>query len=735
MIKRLPLIILNILASLFITLAWPLGALADGADTQPSGSAGSGTDSQTTPPATTNDAGQTTTNQQTGAGSDSSSGQSSPTTSATTADTASTPDKPSGPDANTYTYNSSTGLWENAYYTWNPVTHQTTPKQPLTYSYNPATGRWDTTEWVYDATQGKYVPNVVSVSVNPDPAITPTASPTTATTGSDGSGIAKSGSGSNNNVDNSDTNDGFFDGYYDASISNTVQSQATSGSALVAANTNAGSALTGNATDVTNIINVLASQWDLQGAGSLATFTKNINGDVTGDFTIDIADTGPDSSSVTTNQTNNNLTINNQGSGLIDNKINVGATSGNATVTANTHAGSATTGNATAVADVVNVINTAISAGQSFLGVININGNLNGDILLPPNFVDQLIKSGAPSSTVTINQTQTNNIVVDNTNTQTINNNVNLSAQTGGATVTDNTNAGSATSGNAATKLTVFNLTGSQVVGANSLLVFVNVQGQWVGLIMDAPAGSTTAALCGGNCQASTTTDNNINLTSDTHNTINNDITVAAQSGDATVANNTNAGSATSGNASASANLLNISGSNMSLSDWFGILFINVLGTWHGSFGINTDAGNIIAPPSLGAGFHAPFTSGGTGGGSNSDGNGQPAKVFVFGFVPGQSGNSDQSLNYPIKLTGASLGGGQSIDSKKNQPFVLGAGSSGGNGPSESLSRGSSVGAGANWIMPVIALGGFATALGAGYIPSLSERFGDAWLSYRLRQR
>lgn len=731
MLRRLPLIILNILASLFITLAWPLGALADGTDTQTSGSTttGTGADSQTTPP-TSSDTSQPTTSQQTGSGSSSGS----PTTPTTTADTASTPDKPSGPDASTYTYNSSTGLWESAYYTWNPVTHQTTPKQPLTYSYNPATGKWDTTEWVYNAAQGKYVPNVVSVSVNPNPTtLAQTTSPMTsaAGSGSGGSSLSGTGPGSNNDVNNSNTNAGFFDGYYDASISNTVQSQAASGNALVSSNTNAGSALTGNATDVTNIINVLASQWNLQGASSLLTFTKNINGDVTGDFTIDIASTGPDSSNVTTNQTNNNLTINNQGSGLIDNHINVGATSGDATVASNTHAGSATSGNATAVADVVNVINTAITAGQSFLGVININGNLNGDILLPPNFVDQLIKSGAPSSTVTISQSQTNNVVADNTNTQTINNNVNLSAQSGDATVMDNTNAGNAATGSANTKLTVFNLTGSQVVGANSLLVFVNVQGQWVGLIMDAPAGSTTAALCGGNCQSSSVTNNNINLTSDTHNTINNDITATAQSGNATVADNTNAGNATSGNASASANLLNISGSNMSLSDWFGILFINVLGTWHGSFGINTDAGNIIAPPSLGAGFHAPFTSGGSGasGGSGKD---QPAKIFAFGFVPGQGGDDTKQ---PIQLTSTSLSGGQGSNRQNNQPFVFGTGNSGGHGPTESLSGGSSSGPGASWIMPVIAIGGFATALGAGYVPSLSERFNEAWLSYRLRQR
>jgi hypothetical protein len=40
------------------------------------------------------------------------------------------PSAPTGADANTYTYNATTGLWENQFYTWDPVTHQTSPKTP-----------------------------------------------------------------------------------------------------------------------------------------------------------------------------------------------------------------------------------------------------------------------------------------------------------------------------------------------------------------------------------------------------------------------------------------------------------------------------------------------------------------------------------------------------------------------------------------------------------------------------
>jgi hypothetical protein len=256
----------------------------------------------------------------------------------------------------------------------------------------------------------------------------------------------------------------------------------------------------------------------------------------------------------------------------------LGASSGDATVANNTTGGNATSGSANAVADVVNMINSVISYGQSFLGVVNIYGNLTGNILVPSDLLNSLLATNDSTSAAPTNTTTT----VNSTNDQAINNQINTAAQSGQASVDNNTNAGSATSGNATTNVTVFNLTGSQIVGSNSLLVFVNVLGQWVGFIMNAPAGTTAAALGGG-----ITSDNTSNANTSTNNTnnsqINNDILAGANSGNASVNNNTTGGNATSGNSSASVNLLNLDNSDLSLSNWFGILFINVFGNWIGS--------------------------------------------------------------------------------------------------------------------------------------------------------
>ena len=594
---------------------------------------------------------------------------------------------PNGPDASTFTYNSTTGLWENAYYTWDPVTHVTTPKSQQTYSYNPKTGMWDTTDWVFDAAAGKYVANVKSVQKPP------------------GNSIADTGPNSKNDVNSNSTTNGFFNNFYDASISNKLNQTATTGNALVQANTNAGSGTSGNAMDAANIVNMLQSSWNIQPAIDLMTFTANINGNVNGNLYLDpnaIASTGPLSTNNINSQNQTNLTVNSKGSGLIDNNLTLGATSGNATVAANTNGGNATSGNADAVANIVNVLNSAITAGKSFLGVININGNLNGDILLPPNFLDQLISSSAPRATVNLNAAKNTNVTANLNNTETINNNTDLAAVSGNATTSGNTNAGSATTGDSNTNLTIFNLTGQQVVGKNNLMVFVNVLGQWVGLILNAPAGANSAAFCGGSCTINSNATNNLAINASSNNTINNNLLARSKTGDAMVRDNTVAGNARSGNASASANILNLMDSHFNASDWFGLLFINVLGVWHGSFGLKTDTPKTAA------------TAGGTDSSPNAPGQ-------VFGFTP-----SDQAT---AKLAGMfNQTPSDANNSQSNQSVA--AGTTRHRPPAAPTAADAK---GFNFMIPLVAALVSAVIFGLGALIEFSDKLRIYIINYKLR--
>lgn len=485
--------------------------------------------------------------------------------------------KPTGSSAHTYSYNQCTGLWENTHYTYNPSTRQYAPKpgsEPV-YTCDKSTYTWKVTQWAYVASQGQYqqqTSNASSAPAGSGTCVAPAPSPQASNPAANGTNNPSAGStinGSNTNSTNENDNTS-------VTLTNNIGSQANSGDVLLNQNTSAGNALSGNALANSTIINSVNSSSSLNG-GQVVIFTKDINGDVNGDLIINPNQLQP--ASVNLNNTNN-LTLNSQTSGTINNNVTLNAKSGDVTAKQNTEVGDATSGNASAVANVVNMLNSMVSANQSFIGTININGNLHGNILMPPKFLDGLIASGAPHTNVNINTTNTANLT-DNSVTN-IENQINSQATSGTVNSSKNTEAGNATSGSASTNVEVYNLTGHQIIGANSLLVFVNVTGKWVGVIVDAPTGSNSAAL-GGNITANTT--NNTTVNASTNNSINNNINVNAASGNVNSSENTQAGNATSGNATTSVSLANISNDSLTLSGWFGVLFINVYGNWFGNFG------------------------------------------------------------------------------------------------------------------------------------------------------
>ena len=513
--------------------------------------------------------------------------------------TATGPQTPTGADSSKYTQNPDTGLWESDAYIWDPATGQTKPKQESTYSYNPATGMWDTTEWRYDAPSGTYQPHTVQVVQPPAGADYPEVP----------------------------TSNQAFSLFYNAQISNGVNARSITGDALVAYNTTGGSALSGDALTMANIMNLLNSSTGFSNAGTIATFSSDIRGDVFGDLFIDpgaLAALQPASSQSTLNDAKLQVQVseNNQ----IQNDINLYAKSGDATVTKNTTAGDATSGSAHAVANVINLLNSAISSGQSFVGALNIYGNLNGDILLPPEILKTMLANNASTGLPSSQYAQNTEVSADTTSTQTIKNNITTDAQTGTATVDKNTTAGSAQTGDALTNVNIINMTGRQVDASNSLLVFVNVLGSWVGVIMDAPTGSSSALLGTGVSKNTAMLSAVYDVA--TNNEVTNNIHVGAQSGDATVAANTNAGDAKTGDATASANVANIINSSFNLTDWFGVLFINVFGSWNGSFGVDTLAGERSPVANNPAQSNAAVRS---------------DTVGVFRFEPTSSGGSHRS--------------------------------------------------------------------------------------------
>jgi hypothetical protein len=361
----------------------------------------------------------------------------------------------------------------------------------------------------------------------------------------------------------------------------TVDSQ--SGDALVDSNSTAGDATSGDATADTTQATIVNSTVDSGTPAPIQTFTKDITGDSVGDVTLDpliTAATQPQTNAPTVTTTSSKpVTVQVDAS----HSVTVSATTGNATVSNNSTAGNATTGTAIAHANAINVINSGLTSQGSFIGTINIYGSLNGDILISPSFIPQLVGASTAESPV-----------ITSSHTTNVNTAVDLSALSGDASVLNNSTAGNATSGDAATNFLIMSIATQQLDASNSLIVFVNVLGKWTGTIVASPDGATTAFL------ATDITNNTatpgLAMPTNTEVNINNTIKVAAQSGNALVTNNSTAGNATSGKAMASANVLNLINDKIGLSGWLGVLFINVYGNWNGSFGINTANGDSPTP-------------------------------------------------------------------------------------------------------------------------------------------
>lgn len=429
-------------------------------------------------------------------------------------------------------------------------------------------------------------------------------------------------------------------------VNNCLNSDATSGDASVVGNNTAGDATSGNADVQATLLNLLQSVTNM-GGGGLSTFMQNVYGDTNGDLHIDpaaLATILGGGGACSTCNGNVSTSTTSQ----INNDLNLNATSGDATVEGNRRGGDALTGNASVIANLVNIINTIASAGQSFLGTINIYGNLNGNILLPNGWLDGLLGNGSP---VAEGGSGGN---LDTDSTQSINNNINQTATSGSATVENNRRGGDATTGNATNNLNIINMANRQIVGGNVLLVFVNVLGTWYGVIMDAPEGQNTAVLGGDITQNSIGCGCGLSGDNSSNSQINNNINLTATSGNALVSGNRRGGNATSGDATTSLNIANIINSQISLSNWFGILFINVFGTWNGSLGEE-----VAVPPVPSSGSGTPQIFSVTT--PSSGGSGNYYQYRQTSVVTDNTDNDDQDDDNTLAATTGGGGGGPTV--------------------------------------------------------------------------
>jgi hypothetical protein len=542
----------------------------------------------------------------------------------------------------TWVFDTSSGQWQNA--------------DASSFTCDMTTGLWLSPEYYYDQQDGWYeiIPQAAVASLPSYMVTAPNVVHTQfgdLTVGSPGYQVAQAlglldptggilesntGPGSNNQATTSNNNQNWVDLTSLVNVINTLQSGAASGNVGANSNTQVGSAATGAASVVANLINLLASAWSWSN-GNLSFFMQNICGDQLGSTTTcnnnvnlnptstasgsggtlggtaTTSSTGPNSTNTAGTSNTSGLNVNAQSTGSITNNVNLAAASGNASANSNTSAGNVSSGPASAEINILNLINSMITSGNSFFGILNIFGNLNGDVLFPSGFLNGLLTSGStPTSSAgasntgpgSNNQASISNAgqaTVNNTNNEGISNNLGLNADSGTASASSNTSTGNVGTGSSNTTESLFNLANSSIFGNNAVLVIVNVLGHWIGKIMNLPGGNTESALLtdnatvgsnqtGPNSKNNTAVNNtsNANINQQSDGTITNNVNVNALSGDASAKDNTAVGNVTSGKTNAVASVANIFNSVLNVSHWFGVLVINVFGNWVGSVGTGT---------------------------------------------------------------------------------------------------------------------------------------------------
>ncbi|MEK7659890.1 MAG: hypothetical protein AAB343_01670, partial [Patescibacteria group bacterium] len=292
------------------------------------------------------------------------------------------------------------------------------------------------------------------------------------------------------------------------------------------------------------------------------------------------------------------ISIANTNSAIVNNAIDILASTGSNYASGD--GANIVTGDAHAGANVVNFVNTNVINSSFLAFVYNSFGSWFGDLILPTAadlFGPQLCGTCTGG-----------NISVTNTNTADINNGVGALADSGNNTASSTDGTANINTGNAMANANLMTIANMNLMGSNSLLLFLHTGGQWSGKIFGLPDGvkviqTPTGILIDsfgildqiaigpqpltpeeeraqgrGRRQTLEITNNNTAI-------VNNTISVRALTGDNT-ASSTDGSTISTGDAYAAANIANLVNANVIGMNWL-LAMINVFGNWEGdiSFG------------------------------------------------------------------------------------------------------------------------------------------------------
>ncbi len=440
-----------------------------------------------------------------------------------------------------------------------------------------------------------------------------------------GNGAGSTNSGSAVVVNNTNTDQSNL-----VVLENGLYQSAVTGDNSASKNTGGDSAIT---TGDANVTGTILNSVNTNVAGVLVS-EFNVMNDTTGDIILDfvnncITNCGTPSNTTIKNSGNgadstntgsldvvNNNSTNQLNDAVIANEMDLFANSGNNVADKNTGGDSTiVTGDANVAANLLTFANNNI-AGNVIYSVVNIFGDLIGDIILPEELLAGCcgtnpvtlanLNNGADSNNVTNysneitdSLTQINNLEIEN--------NLIFDAATGQNDTYANTGGDSSIiTGDTSVNAKVLNVANNNISGENMWLVIVNQAGRWIGKILGTADGTNIAGSEGfefevdenggvtvanaGNGAGSTNTatynETNNNDTTQVNNAkIVNNLDLAANTGGNSASKNTNGDSSvTTGDANIIANIVNFVNNNITGSGKLVVTVVNVFGSWLGDF-------------------------------------------------------------------------------------------------------------------------------------------------------
>ena len=287
-----------------------------------------------------------------------------------------------------------------------------------------------------------------------------------------------------------------------------------------------------------------------------------------------------------TNSSGLQILIQNLNQAYLENNINVGASSGGNQANKNKNA-TIETGEAAALANVNNFVNTNILGAKFFLGTINILGDFEGNLILPrPENFSQTSSNSSGGSAIFSNQ---NEAEVENQLIASANSGENEENNNGGENLIE--------TGNAQAIANSFSLVNLNIWKNNWFFLLINNLGSWTGRIFgwstpasseepqqgtqifelgldNSPGGEGNLNLEGENLPL-------VSFQNQNQATVKNNIQTTASTGENQANENQEGATIKTGNAFALANLFNFVNLNILGGRWFFGL-VNVLGSWRG---------------------------------------------------------------------------------------------------------------------------------------------------------